>query len=120
MIDRVKIIEDILKVNLPEDYKNFIKNIGLISDERGEIYGYIEGMNINKIPSIIAATKLYKKNYQSLLPEDIVISFDEFQNSPVILNTLNGKIYFIEKTRKVEKFPSFSDWFKYTFNKVKD
>jgi len=118
MKDRIKIIENILNVDLPEDYKDFINNIGLISDERGEIYGYIEGMNINKIPSIIAATKLYKKDYQSLLPEDIVISFDEFQNSPVILNTLNGKIYFIENDRKVEKFPSFSDWFKYTFSKV--
>jgi len=116
MIDRAKIIENALNVNLPKDYKNFINNIGLISDERGEVYGYIEGMNINKIPSVVAATKLYKKNYPELFPEDIVISFDEFKNSPVILNTLNGKIYFIENSNKLEKFPNFSEWFKYAFN----
>jgi hypothetical protein len=111
MSDRVKIIEDNLNVKLPQDYKNFINKIGIISDVRGEIYGYLENIDIEKIPCVIGATKLYKQNYLNLLPEDIIIAFDDFRNTPIVLNTKNEKIYVIEDERKKEEFSNFSEWF---------
>ena len=110
MKNRVKIIEDNLNVTLPQDYKNFINQIGIISDERGEIYGYLENIDIEKIPCVIGATKLYKQNYPYLLPEDIVIAFDDFRNSPIVLNTKNGKVYVIKNESKIEEASNFLEW----------
>jgi hypothetical protein len=74
MNNRINIIEKELNVNLPNSYKNFIQKTGVISDERGEIFGYIENMDIDKIPCVIGATKLYKKNYKNISDKDIMFN----------------------------------------------
>lgn len=110
MNNRVQMIEDNLNVTLPKNYKNFINKIGIISDERGEVYGYLEKIDIEKIPSVIAATKLYKQDYPNLLSEEIVISFNDFNNTPIILNTKDGKIYDLYHHKKKLIATNFLEW----------
>jgi len=110
MSDRTKIIEENLNVTLPYDYKNFIDNIGIISDERGEVFGYIENIDIEKIPCVIGATKLYKKDYKNISAKEIVISFDDFKNLPILLNTKDGSIYNVDFDKKSHISSNFTAW----------
>jgi len=110
MSNRTKIIEENLNVVLPQDYKNFIDDIGIISDENGEVFGYIEGMDIDKIPSVIGATKLYKEDYKTISDKEIVIGFDDFINSPIILNTEDGSIYNFNYDKKTLINSNFTEW----------
>jgi len=93
MKDRVQIIENELKVSLPNDYKEFIEQYGCMNKSRFEIYGLANNfVDIHKIPSVIGATILYKKDYP--LPNNhIVISHTGYKNFIVVLNTLTGHIY---------------------------
>ena len=110
MSKRIKIIEENLNIILPSDYKDFINNIGLISDERGEVFGYIENIDIEKIPCVIGATKLYKEDYKNISDKEIVINFDDFKNAPVVLNTEDEHIYSVEFEKKSKIDSNFKDW----------
>lgn len=110
MSSRTKIIEENLNVNLPQDYKKFIDDIGIISDERGEIFGYIENINIEKIPCVIGATKLYKEDYKKISNKDIVIHFDDFKNMPIALNTEDESIYNVDFDKKTRISSNFTEW----------
>ncbi len=110
MNNRVKIIEDNLNVKLPLSYQSFINDIGLISDENGEIFGYIENIEIDKIPCVIGATKLYKEDYKTISDKEIVINFDDLKNNPITLNTDNENIYSVEFDKKTKIDSSFKDW----------
>jgi len=110
MSSRTKIIEDNLNVNLPQDYQKFINDIGLISDERGEIFGYIENIDIEQIPCVIGATKLYRRDYKNISNKEIVINFDDFKNIPIILNTEDGSVYDVDFNQKMQISPNFTAW----------
>ena len=110
MSSRTKIIEDNLNVNLPQDYKKFIDDIGIISDERGEIFGYIENIDIEQIPCVIGATKLYREDYNNISNKEIVINFDDFKNIPIILDTEDGSIYNVDFNQKTQISPNFTEW----------
>jgi len=110
MSHRTKIIEDNLNVNLPQDYKNFIDDVGIISDERGEIFGYIENIDIEKIPCVIGSTKLYKEDYKNISNKEIVINFDDFKNAPIILNTESGIVYDVDFNQKTQISSNFAEW----------
>lgn len=110
MTNRIKVIEDNLHVTLPLDYREFIEKIGLISDERGEFFGYIENIDIEKIPCVIGATKLYKQDYYNIADSDIVINFDDFENNPIVLDTKNGAIYNVTFEQKTQINSNFKDW----------
>lgn len=112
MSSRTKIIEENLSVILPRDYKKFIDDIGIISDERGEIFGYIEGIDTNKIPCVIGATNSYKENYKIIFDNEVVISFDDFKNSPIVLNTEDSAIYNVNFETKTKISKSFKEWLK--------
>lgn len=107
---RTKIIEEKLNVHLPQDYKEFIDDIGIISDERGEIFGYIENIDIEKIPCVIGATKLYKENYKNISKQEIVINFDDLKNTPIVLDTENGSIYSVDFNQKTQTSSNFAIW----------
>jgi len=110
MSNRVKIIEQELNIRLPKEYKDFINNIGLIIDTY-EVYGYIESIDINKIPCVIGATRLYKKDYSNINEDEVVIAFDNYLNQPIILNTKNN-IYLVDFDKKILLSTSFNEWLK--------
>jgi len=114
MSKRVKAIENNLQVKLPLEYQIFINDLGLISDGSCEIFGYIEDIDIEKIPCVIGATKLYKKDYKNIFDQDIVISFDDLKNSPIILNTENGCVYLVSFDEKSQINLSFENWLNQT------
>jgi hypothetical protein len=110
---RSEFVENALKVKLPPDYKEFIDTIGLISDERGEIFGYNENIeDINKIPCVIGATLLYRKDYSNISKREIVISFDDYENVPIVLNTSTGEIYRVFHTHKEFISRNFREYLK--------
>lgn len=105
---RSEFVERELKIKLPLDYANFINELGY-SMNNTEIYGYIEGMEIDKIPCVIGATKLYKEEQDNIGDKDIVIAFDDFENSPIILNE-NGEVYCVDFDKRKLIAKNFTEW----------
>lgn len=95
--------------DISEEYKSFIDKYGVISQDGIEIYGLIENMDENILPSVVAATKLYKNDY-NLNDDELVICFDDYLNCPIIINKKN-QIYnvFFDKREKIAD--SFNKWF---------
>ena len=77
-----------LSLEVPKEYMDFIDKHGIISKNGIEIYGLIDNIDNNLLPSVIAATKLYKEDYK-LKDDEIVITFDDFLNCPVVLDNDN-------------------------------
>lgn len=105
---RVEFVEKELKIKLPSDYAKFINEVGY-SMNNIEIYGYVEGMEIDKIPCVIGATKLYKEDQINIGDKEVVIAFDDFENSPIILNE-NGEVYCVDFDERKLLAMSFSEW----------
>ena len=98
-----------INLNIPKEYKDFIGKYGIISQDVIEIYGILEHIDNELIPSVIAATKLYKDNYH-LKDSEIVISFDDFLNCPVVLDE-NNVVYNVFLNKKEKIADSFNEWF---------
>jgi len=97
-------------LNFPTEYQEFIEKYGVFSKNGVEIYGLKDGMSDDAIPSVIAATKLYSKNYD-IKENEFVIAFDDYENCPIIL-TADNKIYKITDNNQREKIAdSFNEWF---------
>ncbi len=107
-MNRSKFVEQELGVKLPLDYSDFINNMGYLID-KVEIYGYVEGMEINKVPCAIGATRLYKEDQSNIGDKEIVIAFDDYKNSPIILNE-NGEVFRADFDEKILIAKSFSEW----------
>lgn len=105
---RVEFVEKELKIKLPSDYAKFINEVGYLMDKI-EVYGYIEGMEIEKIPCVIGATRLYKEDQENIEDKDIVIAFDSFENSPIILNE-NGEVYCVDFDERKLIAKNFAEW----------
>lgn len=107
-------LEKLLNKKLPDEYRKFIDLKGLISKNGIEIYGYIPGLNISKIPCVIGATNLYKKKYP-INENELVVAFDEMKNMPILLNIEDGHIYGISvdnhKRLIYKSFKEFYDEF---------
>jgi len=98
-------------LNFPKEYQEFIEKYGIFSKSGVEVYGLKEGMDNETIPSVIAATKLYAKNYD-IKDNEWVIAFDDFENMPIIL-TSDNKIYKItDENERIQIADSFSKWFR--------
>ena len=69
-----------LSLEVPKEYMDFIDKHGIISKNGIEIYGLIDNIDNNLLPSVIAATKLYKEDYNVYLDkrEKIANSFNEW------------------------------------------
>jgi hypothetical protein len=98
-----------LNLNALKEYNDFIEKHGIVSQNGIEIYGVLEHIDNELLPSVVAATKLYKDNYH-LKDKEIVISFDDFLNCPVVLDE-NNVVYnvFLDKKEKIAD--SFNEWF---------
>lgn len=113
MINRVKTIEDSLKITLPKDYAKFINDIGYYDGEYYEVYGFLESFeNIDDYPCVIGVTKRYRKDHPLFKQTEIAIHFDEYLNTIVSIDCEDGAVYntsFLEK-EKIAK--NFEEWFK--------
>ena len=98
-----------LTLSMPKEYKDFIEKYGIISKNGIEIYGLIENIDNNLLPSVIAATNLYKKEYK-LKNDEIVISFDDFLNCPIVLDNDNI-VYNVHLDKREKIATSFNEWF---------
>ena len=108
--NRIKIVEEALGVRLPEDYADFLANQGI--DESGgiEIYGYDERvLDVNRIPCVIGATRLYREDYQ-LSPDDIVIGHSEIEDEIIVLETSTGRVSSISHQGRKLLTESFAGW----------
>ena len=92
-----------------KEYYDFLNNYGIISQNGIEIYGLKKNLDNKKIPSVIAATKLYG-NYD-LKEDEIVISFDDFYNCPIVLNK-NNEVFLVCLESRKKIFNSFNEWLK--------
>lgn len=83
-----------LGFNLPDDYSEFLNSLGyLYLNNLGiEVYGHKAGFDIQKIPSILAATDLNKRAYQ-LHASEIVISHTGYEDLITVLNCNTSRVY---------------------------
>ena len=71
-----EIVEDHLGCKLPNDYSNFLNSVGYGVVNDLEIFGYSdETVDINQLPCVVGATKLYRKNI--LADCEIAIASDD-------------------------------------------
>lgn len=105
-------LELLLGVSLPEDYREFINKIGYLSLDNisTEIYGYKPDFDIEKLPCVVAATKLNKEDYR-LQNYEIVISHTGFEDYIVVLDTVSGSVFELNLTEDKKKLAnSFAIW----------
>ncbi len=109
---RVQNVEHELNVQLPDDYALFLNQYGDFQYEGLEIYGYTEKYtDINIIPCVIGATKIYRKDY-NLDSKFIVISYTGIEDILVILDTISNVVYEVGANGVIKQInKSFSDWF---------
>lgn len=105
-------LESLLGFSIPEDYRDFIDKTGYLGlgNISMEIYGYRTDFDIEKIPCVIAATRLNKKDYK-LTDHELVISHTGFEDLIVILDTVSGCVFEKGYTGSKRKLAnSFSNW----------
>lgn len=105
-------LELLLNIVLPDSYKDFIDKLGYLSLSKIgiEVYGYRPDFDIDKIPCVIAATKLNKEGY-NLKENEIVISHTGFEDHIVVLDAASDLIFetnIAGKRKVIAK--SFSGW----------
>jgi hypothetical protein len=107
-----QVVENELKLKLHGEYLEFLNTYGDYCVDGYEIYGYSpEYKDINKLPCVIGATRLYKDSY-SLNSHEIVISHSGFEDFIVVLDNQNGTIFEVSSTGKRKKISnSFNQWF---------
>lgn len=117
-----EVVEKELNIKLPEDYSNFIDRYGyLCLDNLGlEIYGHQNNFCMTKIPSVVAATKLYCKDY-GLEKKYIVISHSGFEDYLIILDIYSDEVSKINTSgNKKIIAKSFQEWFEMIQEKNKE
>lgn len=107
-----RVVESELKLKLHEEYLKFIDTHGDCCVDSYEIYGYSpEYKDINKLPCVIGATRMYKDSY-SLNSHEIVISHSGFEDIIVVLDNQDGSVFEVSSTGKRRKISnSFNEWF---------
>lgn len=112
-INSSKRIQELLNVELPEDYCRFLEIYGAIDDVSKPVYGSWKKDEGLDIPSVIGYTRILRKSI-SLPKEFIAISSDG--NDEILLNTENGYIYRwyenMHKILPVMELDSFKDYLK--------
>jgi len=107
-----KVVEKALGITLHPEYASFLDEHGDYESEGIEIYGYSpEYKNIDAIPCVIGATKLYQESHK-LTSGEIVIADTGCEGFIVVLNNDSGDIIEISLERMIEKkiSSSFNDW----------
>jgi len=105
-------LELILGISLPEDYREFIDKTGYLglSNISTEVYGYRSDFDIEKIPCVIAATKLNREDYK-LQNYEIVISHTGYEDYIVVLDTISSSVFELNLVGDKKKLAdSFSSW----------
>lgn len=105
-------LESLLGITLPQDYREFIDEQGylIFSNIGMEVYGYSLDFDIDKLPCVIAATRMSQEDY-SLKKNEIVISNTGYEDFLVILDVETGDVYELNTSRlKNVLANSFSNW----------
>lgn len=107
-----EIVSTQLSTTLPNDYAEFLDITGYLplANLGIEVYGYQKGFDIQKIPCVVAATRLNQDMYK-LGRSEIVISHTGFEELLTVLDTETGKVSELgfHGIRK-EVAESFSEW----------
>lgn len=105
-------LESLLGITLPDDYREYIDKTGylVLSNIGIEVYGYRPDFDIEKIPCVIAATKLNREDYK-LQNHEIVISHTGYEDYIVVLDAISGSVFELNLVGDKKKLAdSFSSW----------
>lgn len=105
-------LESLLGLSLPKDYREFIDKTGYLGlgNISTEVYGYRPDFDIEKIPCVIAATKLNREDYK-LRNHEIVISHTGYEDYIVVLDTISSSVFEMNLVGDKKKLAdSFSGW----------
>lgn len=111
MHSRTQIIENALGVKLPSDYALWLESEGYYDGEYYEVFGYLESFeNVEDYPCVIGTTKRYR-DHPLLTSDDLMIHFDEFLNTLVVINCQDGCVYNVDFSYREKIAENFSAWF---------
>jgi hypothetical protein len=110
MTTRSAFVEQNLGVKLPSDYAGFLNEKGMMVIDGLEIFGYSECIqDIEKIPCVIGATRLYRPLYH-LEDHFIVLGASGYEEILYILDIRTGKVYEAGFDRRHQIADSFDQW----------
>ena len=112
-MNNCEFVENMLNIKLPKDYCNFLNKVGYYYKDGIEVYGYNKNFkDVTKIPCVIGATLIYRKDY-NLRPNYIVISSLGYDGIIVVLNSKDGKVYETSNGKTFNLVAnSFKEWLK--------
>ncbi len=96
-------------MKLPKDFESYCKAYGNFNESGLEIFGTLKNQKTDKLPAFQAATKLYSQHYD-LKENEIVIYYDDYLNSIVILNE-KGEVFNVDFENRQKIATSFKEWF---------
>lgn len=112
MPSRTQIVERCLGVKLPSDYAQWLESEGYYNGEYYDVFGYLESFeDIGDYPCVIGATERYR-DHPLLNNDDLMIHFDEYLNTLVVLSCRDGGVYNVDFSYRHKIAESFADWFK--------
>lgn len=94
MPSRTQIVERCLGVKLPNDYAQWLESFEDIGD----------------YPCVIGATERYR-DHPLLNNDDLMIHFDEYLNTLVVLSCRDGGVYNVDFSYRHKIAESFAEWF---------
>jgi hypothetical protein len=110
MTKRSSFVEQNLGVKLPSDYADFLNEYGIVEIDGLEIFGYCDCIqDIEKIPCVIGATRLYRPLYD-LEDHLIVLGATGYEEILFVLDTQNGKVYETGFDWRHQIADSFDQW----------
>jgi len=106
------VVEKALGITLHPEYASFLDEHGDYENEGIEIYGYSpEYKDIDAIPCVIGATKLYKDSHK-LTSSEIVLADSGYESAIIVLNNDSGEVFEVTLNRgerkKIEN--TFNAW----------
>lgn len=109
---RTQAVQQALDVELPQDYAEFLETYGTYESEGAEVYGIDdEILDIEKIPCVIGATKILRKNAD--LPDFyIVVHHTGLEGQVVCIDSRSGEVVLVTPTSTEMLYGSFNEWFK--------
>lgn len=116
-----KIIETSLSVQLPDEYKKFVKTVGVIDETKLTIYGsWMRDRGYDR-PSVIGYTRILRESIK--LPDNY-IAVESMGSDEVLLDTETGFMFCwyddMGKILPLSEFESFEHYIKERLKEIKN
>lgn len=102
-----EIVETVLHIKLPRDYRDFIKYDKMFENDKLTVFGLDRTKSTWKYPSIIWATRYFKYDQKLFIPIGLL-----HKKSLVLMDKQTGAIFIDQFGIPMPRYRNFSDFFR--------